>query len=110
MSTAPNLKERVASSIVPDVNIENLIRPVIFVADANDLFASGPFLSETISIRFDTAGMPVNTAQHMLICRNEDEAELNSYTIETINDSGNFQMRLVNNGNVYNGDAPSFRS
>jgi hypothetical protein len=78
----------------------------IIASGANDLFASGPFLSETITIRFDTAGMPVNTAQHMLICRDENEEELNNYTIETINDSGNFQMRLVNNGNVYNGDAP----
>lgn len=73
---------------------------------ANDLFAPAPFLSETITLRFDTAGMPINIAQCMLLCRDQDENELNAYQVGVINQAGNAQMRLIKDGNVYMGDAP----
>lgn len=73
---------------------------------ANDLFAPAPFLSETICLRFDTAGLPINSAQCMLVCRDEDENELGGYQMTAVNHNGSAQMRLTKDGSVYTGDAP----
>jgi hypothetical protein len=73
---------------------------------ANNLFESSPFINETIPLRFATAGLPTNIARRVLLCRQEDKAELQQYRIESIDDGGAYKVRLIKDGKPYQGKAP----
>ncbi|MEO8403491.1 MAG: hypothetical protein ABI480_02810 [Chitinophagaceae bacterium] len=50
--------------------------------------------------------MPTDIARSMVVCTNEDANELSAYQAQVVNLGGNNKMRLVKDGQVYNGNAP----
>jgi hypothetical protein len=72
----------------------------------NSLFESSPFIEETVTIRFATAGLPTNIARSVLLCSQEYKSELQQYKIGYVDDGGVYKMRLMKDGVPYQGNAP----
>lgn len=69
------------------------------------LFESQPFLRDDLILHFNTPGMAITMAGHIVICNNLHEEELMEYT-PALNPKNELVMRHRKTGDTYRGEAP----